>query len=209
MSRWIDTCFDWFDARFAPPELPILPTKEFFGAPGGTDSATARLVLEDVTRLLGFERPVELHPIDMVPAEYMHNYQDLSSVAGTYQDIDGIAVIRYNPDDMHRPLAFINTLAHEVMHARLAGMEHEVPGGADAHELATDLGCVIAGFGVFQMQAADDAGWSGYLSQQSRAYALARFLRRRALGLEAVDGHLSQRCRKLLRRALKDLASSA
>ncbi|MEM7440818.1 MAG: hypothetical protein AAF393_14555 [Pseudomonadota bacterium] len=35
MKHWIVECFDWFDARFTPPEKPILPTKEFFSAGGG------------------------------------------------------------------------------------------------------------------------------------------------------------------------------
>jgi hypothetical protein len=106
---------------------------------------------------------------------------------------------------MRQPLLFINTLAHELMHARLSGLEDEVPGGAGAHELATDLGCIIAGFGVFQLQAADDNGWTGYMSQASRAHALALFLNRRRLGIETVSQHLSPRCKKLLAKALKQL----
>ena len=105
---------------------------------------------------------------------------------------------------MSRPLVFINTMAHEVMHARLSGHENEIPGGLEAHELATDLGCIIAGFGVFQLQAADDSGWSGYMTQPSRAYALATFLDQRRLGPEVVDAHFSARCRRYLKRALKD-----
>ena len=106
---------------------------------------------------------------------------------------------------MQRPIQFINLLAHELMHARLTGLEHDVPGGEGAHELATDLGCIIAGFGVFQLQAADDAGWFGYMTQPSRAFALAVFLQHRQLGTEAVADHLSPRCQKLLRRALKEV----
>ena len=94
-------------------------------------------------------------------------------------------------------------LAHEVMHARLSGLEDEVPGGAGAHELATDLGCIIAGFGVFQLQGADDAGWTGYMSQDSRAYALGLFLHRRGLERDSVARHLTPRCQKLLTKAMK------
>ncbi|WP_198136587.1 hypothetical protein [Roseobacter sp. SK209-2-6] len=114
-------------------------------------------------------------------------------------------MIRYDPELLKSPLQFINVLAHEVMHARLSGMEDEVPGGAGAHELATDLGCIIAGFGIFQLQGADDAGWTGYMSQQSRAHAFALFLRRRALDQDCVAKHLSQRCQKLVKRALAQL----
>ncbi|MEM8979168.1 MAG: hypothetical protein AAGD04_06775 [Pseudomonadota bacterium] len=106
---------------------------------------------------------------------------------------------------MNRPIQFINLLAHELVQARLSGLESEVPGGEAAHELATDLGCIIAGFGVFQLQAADDAGWFGYMTQPSRAFALATFLKRRDLSVDSVSQHLSTRCKKLVLKAFKDL----
>ena len=151
--------------------MPILSTKAFFSAPSGTNETTALIVLEDVKRNMKFDQAVEIVPLDRLSAEYRHNYQSTSEVAGTFQSINGVPVVRYDPENMHRPIQFINVLAHELMHARLHGLEHEVPGGVEVHELATDLGCIIAGFGVFQLQAADDAGWFGYMSQQSRAYA--------------------------------------
>lgn len=205
MRDWIAECFDWFDARFEPPSVPILPTREFFSAPGGQDAATAELVLSDIQRLTGIERRIELMPLDVLPEELRIDYHALSATAGTFQESGNSAIIQYDPELMKRPLLFINTMVHEVMHARLSGLEHDIPGGAAVHELATDLGCIIAGFGVFQLQAADDAGWTGYLRQPSRAHALALFLRRRELGIEAVAAHLSPRCRKLLRQAMKQI----
>ncbi len=205
LSGWILECFEWFDETFEPPAQPLLPTKKFFSAPGGTDEKTAELVLADIKRHMDYQQPVELMPLDVLPAEYRHNYQSLGATAGTHQQSDGVSVISYDPELMHRPLQFINLLAHELMHARLAGLEDEVPGGYEAHELATDLGCIIAGFGVFQLQAADDAGWFGYMTQPSRAYAMAVFLKRRGMGPEAVSPYLSSRCNKLLRRAFKQV----
>ncbi len=205
LRNWIFECFDWFDARFDPPTAPILPTKAFFDAPGGKTPETARLVLEDVKRHMKVDDPIEIVPLDVLPAEYRIDYQALSAVAGTHEKTGNVSVIRYDPDHMTRPLQFINVLAHELMHARLSGLEHDVPGGEGAHELATDLGCIIAGFGVFQLQAADDAGWSGYMTQNSRAFALAVFLNRRGMGAETVAPHLSPRCQKLLSKAVKTL----
>lgn len=205
LRSWIFECFDWFDARFAPPRAPILPTRAFFRAPRGTGPETARLVLEDIQRHMAHDAAVEILPLDMLPVEYRIDYTALSSVAGTYEEMGGTHVIRYDPEQMHRPLQFINLLAHELMHARLAELRDEVPGGEIAHELATDLGCIIAGFGVFQLQAADDAGWFGYMTQPSRAFALAVFLDRRGLGVEEVAPYLSPRCRKLVVRAFREL----
>ncbi|WP_420583840.1 hypothetical protein [Ruegeria sp.] len=205
LRGWILECFDWFDEVFEPPEHPILPTRAFFSAPGGTGEETAKAVLEDVKRHLAFDYPVEIVPLDVIPAEHRHSYQALDTVAGTHQIIDGVSLIRYDPEKVNRPVEFISLIAHELMHARLAGLEHEVPGGYEAHELATDLGCIIAGFGVFQLQGADDVGWSGYMTQPSRAFALAVFLSRRGLGPDTVAQHLSPRCNRLLRRAFKDV----
>jgi len=205
MREWIESCFDWFDSMFPPPPGPVLPTKSFFRATKGSDPETAKLVLEDVQRLLDIDCLIELQALKRLPAEYRHSYQALSEVAGTYQETEAGRVISYDPEQMHRPIQFISTLAHEVMHARLSGLEDLIPGGFETHELATDLGCIIAGFGVFQMQAADEVGWAGYLSQPSRAYALAYFLRRRDLELTTVAPYLSPRCQKLVRRGFKQV----
>ncbi|WP_171130070.1 MULTISPECIES: hypothetical protein [unclassified Ruegeria] len=203
LRSWVEDCFDWFDEHFEPPRKVILPTKEFFSAPGGEDHETAERVLIDVKRLLHLSKPVTLLTLDVLPEEYRHTYESATSIAGTHQSIDGATVIRYDPALLKRPLQFINLLAHELMHARLDGHEDAVPGGYEAHELATDLGCIIAGFGVFQLQSADDAGWSGYMTQPTRAFALALFLNRRGLGTEEVSPFLSGRCNRLLRKAIK------
>lgn len=205
MRAWIDDCFEWFDGRFAPPKAPILPTKAFFSAGRGDDLTTAKAVLADVQRLLDYDLPIALEPLPKLAPEYRHSYQQMADIAGTYQESDGTRLIQYNPEEMQRPRVFINTMAHEVMHARLSGLTDLVPGGHEAHELATDLGCIIAGFGVFQMQAADDSGWSGYMTQDSRAHALAVFLQRRNLDPGSVAPHLSGRCLRLLRRAYRDI----
>lgn len=205
LRDWILDCFEWFDERFEPVPQPIKPPRAFFKAPSGNSITTAELVLEDIKRHMKYDQPVDIVPLDTLPPEYRHSYQSLSSVAGTYQKIDETSVIRYDRELMNRPLEFINVIAHELMHAKLSGLENEIPGGVEAHELATDLGCIISGFGIFQLQAADDAGWSGYMTQQSRAYAFAVFLSRRDLGVDAVSKHLSSRCRKLVLRAFKEL----
>ncbi len=205
MRDWVADCFAWFDTAFPGPRPLILPTRDFFDVPSGRDEATARAILDAIRGHLGVHRDIALAPLDMLPAEHRHSYQALAGVAGTFQDDGQQAVIRYDPAQMERPLQFINTMAHEVMHAKLAPHVAEMPGGEATHELATDLGCIICGFGIFQLQSADDAGWSGYLSQDTRAHALGLFLSRQNLGEDAAAPHLSTRSRKLLRRALRDL----
>ncbi|MEM8788254.1 MAG: hypothetical protein AAGE76_08325 [Pseudomonadota bacterium] len=205
ISDWVDAAFDWFDDRFPAPPQPILPTPDFFMAPSGRDEATARKILADVQRLMGADQPLEIVPIRQLPAEWRVTVHDTADVAGTFQQADGVSVISYDPELMANPLAFINMVVHEVMHARLAGLDDDLPGGPKAVEPVTDLGCIIAGFGIFQLETADRLGWAGYLSQQTRAHALAVFLQRRGLGEEAIAGFLSSRCKKLLRRAARAL----
>lgn len=105
---------------------------------------------------------------------------------------------------MRRPLSFINTMVHELMHAHLANVVDEIPGGAAAHELATDLHCITHGFGIFQLAGSEDAGWSGYMNQSSRAFALAVFLKLTGKPETEASEYLPPRSAKLLRRATKE-----
>ena len=90
-------------------------------------------------------------------------------------------------------ILFIATMAHELMHLKLAPHVEDRPGGEATHELATDLHVIAEGFGTFQLEAAEDAGWSGYLSQPTRAYALALFLRYTNTPDAKAKAHLSSR----------------
>ena len=203
MADWIYDSFDWYEARFDTADTLILPTAAFFTAKKGTSAETARQVLADVQTHLSYSHPLTLAPLEVVPAELRQSYQSTGDVAGTFQSDGTDALITYDPELLNRPLALINTLAHEVMHAQLHDVVSDFPGGEGAHELATDLGCIIAGFGAIQMQAADDLGWAGYMRQPTRAYALAVFLSRRALPIDLAKPYLSARCFKLLKQAAK------
>ncbi|MEP1537601.1 MAG: hypothetical protein ABJQ34_16635 [Paracoccaceae bacterium] len=200
MAHWITECFDWYESNFTTCEGPVLPNKSFFKAGKGKDQATAEAVLADVTRLIGFDLPIDLVPLERLPEEFRHSYQSYSEVAGTYRESEGARMIEYAPERMSRPIEFISTMAHEVIHAQLWGLEDQMPGGIEMHELATDLCAIIAGFGVFQMQGADQSGWAGYLTQETRGAALAYYLKKRELTDAAVEPYLSNRCRKYLRR---------
>ena len=200
MAHWITECFDWYEGNFTICEGPVLPNKTFFKAGKGEDQATAEAVLADVTRLIGFDLPIDLVPLERLPADFRHSYQSSSEVAGTYRESEGVRMIEYAPEMMSRPVEFIATMAHEVMHAQLWGREDQMPGGIEMHELATDLCAIIAGFGVFQMQGADQSGWAGYLTQETRGAALAYYLKKRDLTDADVKAYLSSRCQKHLRR---------
>ena len=202
MAEWILESFEWELAHDPTPRRLIRPTGAFFSATRGEDGETARAVLADVCRHMGVTRPFRLEPLPELADEWSHEYGKLSEVAGTYAHDANDPVIQYSAKGMRRPVGFINTMAHEVMHDRLHGYEAALPGGPEAHELSTDLHCVILGFGLFQLAAADEIGWSGCLSQASRAYALELFL---ALWAEEERGEalgfLSGRVGRLMKQA--------
>ena len=110
--------------------------------------------------------------------------------AGTFHWGEDGAVVRYASELVERPAALVAVMAHELCHYLLATIAEPAPGGAETHELDTDLAVAYAGFGVVAANAAffyhqhRDAfseGWRsqrmGYLSEHSWAFALALFLR--------------------------------
>lgn len=206
LRDWIDDNFDWVD-RNHPEWLIdtplILPTKAFFTAQGGSDHNTALGVTQDVMRLLKIDRPIQLEALPELPDELQHQYGQLSQTAGEYWHDNNVPVITYRPSLLRQPLAFINTMAHELIHMRLAPVAEALPGGYEAHELATDLHCIIAGFGVIQLQAAEQMGWTGYMTQPSRAVALERFCNRTGTSSDVALEFLSGRPAKWFNKALK------
>jgi hypothetical protein len=81
----------------------------------------------------------------------------------------------------------------------------DIPGGEGAHERATDLRAIIAGFGVIQMRGAAEVGWLGYMTQESRAHALAMFLRLTNTDKALALPHLDVRQAKEVRATLKEI----
>lgn len=207
LRGWIEENFGWVEDHrpdwLAQAPL-ILPTRDYFTATkSGASHETALAVAADVRRLLGMSGPFRIEPIEELPDELRHEYGKVSETAGQYWHDEDEPLVTYSPSLLRRPVAFINMMAHEMIHARLATVADDLPGGWEAHELATDLHCIIAGFGVIQLQAAEDIGWTGYMTQPSRAVALAEFLRRKELDPETALAHLSTRPARWLGKALK------
>lgn len=201
---WVLENYDWVERnhsqQWAIARL-ITPTRAFFPVETGTDIATATKIAQQIADHLGIAQPFHLEELPELPEELRHQYGLTAEVAGQYWHDGDAPLITYRPSLMRQPMAFINTMTHELMHLRLAKVMQDLPGGADTHELATDLHCIIAGFGIFQLQASEDLGWSGYLSQPTRAFALAQFLKRKNLPIEEAENFLSRRPARWLRKA--------
>jgi hypothetical protein len=210
LQSWIAESFLWAaDKRLLTQDTPlVLPTKAFFTAPGGSTPDTAQALVADILRHLNMADAV-LHvaPLDKLPAEYRLDYNALGDTAGTWQADAAQSLVRYDPALFHRPLSLISTLVHEVMHhvLHLQVDVSAMPGGPQAEELSTDLHCITTGFGVIELAGSEQAGWQGYMTQPSRAHALALFLRARGLDAPTTLAALPPRSAKYLRRALKYL----
>jgi len=207
---WIFGNFEWaIDRKYLTSETPmVLPTRDFFPSKIGKSPEAVQAVVNDIARLLGLaDRQIEVAPLDVLPGEYRHSYQQLGQTAGTWQADENTALIRYDPELASRPLVLIATLVHELIHEKLSWTPEQPPGGPAVHELATDLHCITCGFGVIAMNAAEEIGWQGYMRQPSRAHALAIFILMRGLPAHNIMAALAPRSRKYLKASLAHLAA--
>lgn len=208
MAAWIEDSFDWaadtFGTNWQNSRRLIWPDPETFTAPKGNTPPIAQWIANDISNLIPVET-VKVEPLERIPSEYQHNYQDLGDISAHYDPSADQPIIRYNPELMSRPIPFISTITHELMHHRLAPYVEVMPGGAEAHELSTDLHCITHGFGLFQLESAAQLGWSGYMTQESRCYALAVFLRRNRIEPDDALKRLNPRSAKALRRAVSEV----
>jgi len=207
LKGWIFDSFDWADATFGKnwttSRKLITASRSFFTAGAGDTPEIAQQIADDIARIIP-EAPISVAPLDLIDPEYRHTYQEGATVAGLYHHDDHEPLIQYDPALMRMPVAFINTMTHELMHARLAPHVETMPGGEAAHELSTDLHCITHGFGLFAIDGPAQAGWSGYMTQESRAYALAEFLARHRIASDDAVNRLNPRGAKALRRAIAE-----
>lgn len=190
----------------------ILPTRDFFTAPGGKSPEVAQALVCDLQKILHIE-DAEIHvaPLNRVRAEnQVVEYGKLSQVGGTWQqqgdEAGGAAVVHYDPDHLeYQPITLIATLHHELMHHVLLNEAKEFPEDMALEELRTDLHCITSGGGGIQINGYEDSDWGGYMRQPTRCYCLALFMYLRGIPQEQVLPNLSGQMGKYLKQALKEL----
>lgn len=203
---WVEAHFAWVAAEIGDDGLRaiplITPTRDFFRSNRAAPTETAQLVFSEVKSLLLLDAvAVTLIPHGILPEHAARDYNMLSQLSGSFIADSDMPIITYDPRLLNHPIGFISTMAHELMHLKLADVADNLPGGIATHELATDLHCIIHGFGIFQLDAADSVGWAGYLSQDTRAFALALFLKLTNRPVEAalpfLSAHIGKKLRKM------------
>lgn len=227
-AAWVEDGFAWlirtYDAKIYFTEtMLILPTREFFKAPRGSSHEAALTLFDQVRAHIGLsDWRCELVRQDADPDPHLASGLSVQGVAqspgGTFGFDGEQIVITYSPDLMQRPVSFLNMLSHELAHYLLAADVEHAPGGADAHEVMTDLAAIYAGFGLIQLeggmiaggfQDAFEMGWQignlGYLSSEVRAFALALFVLSKDIDPSTALLHLSSDKSKLFRTGLRML----
>ncbi|OYU39101.1 MAG: hypothetical protein CFE33_11770 [Pseudorhodobacter sp. PARRP1] len=210
---WVESHFAWAVANFGQDSLSaaplITPTRTFFKSNRAAAAETAQRVFSEVKSLLSLDSvDVSLIPQGILPEQAARDYNSLTQVSGSFIADSKTPIITYDPRLLDHPIVFISTMAHELMHLKLADVVEDMPGGRATHELATDLHCVIHGFGIFQLDAADRMGWAGYLSQDTRAFALAVFLQLTNRPVDAALPFLSAHVGKKLRKMAAALSAT-
>ncbi len=186
----------------------VLPTEKYFRPITGTDHQAALSLFEDVKLLMGLEhRNIHLHRLyDTTEGVETIQYGVLSEIAGTYMYDKVQPVISYAPATQRlSTLNFIATLAHELAHDWMynVGFDEEDM----THELQTDLIPIIVGFGLIIPLGAREIGWSGYLSNEARIFALATFMAIKDLPIEVIRPFLDGNLKKKLTMAQKQLTT--
>ena len=192
-QSWVRDKLDWIDKEMFPLETreTILPTKSFFDHDfkGGEDDA--EYVLQKVADIfktsiedieLGYysEEPLELDRGMITQTE------DGKGSAGMYSQSGDKYYIDIEIQQLQRPESLITTIAHELSHYVLIGLNH-IYEDSEENEWLTDLFTIANGFGVFMgntkfefQQWNEGDGWGGwkyeiqgYLPQQLIGYIMA------------------------------------
>lgn len=200
-QEWIFESAIWAVENEITTKQSVLlePTRAFFDIPKGDSPAIAQQVLDACMEHMRMEGSiVHLQTLNKLPADFRHEYGVLQEIGGTYQRNGDEGLITYDPEQMVYRLNFIATMAHELMHHRLFGIDEYPPGGEELEELSTDLQSIFAGFGIFQIVGAESMGWSGYLRQPTRIFALAVYVEMLCLDADLVASFLPKRIARAL-----------
>ena len=235
-AEWHLDNFEWLlesfagRRRFLETKL-VLPAPGFFKNDGEQGHARAQRLFEQVKAFCGISAYIELVADGSVPQQ--HGMPTIAEIhhgkhaAGLYSQGQGwgwnTARIHYASHLLADTQALIAVFAHELAHYLLdEGTPTPPPIEDDETEFLTDLTAVYLGFGVFlansvfsfqQFNDGAASGWRssrlGYLPERDLVFATAIYLAVReedpASAVECLKPHLG----KLLKEALRDLASYA
>jgi len=227
-EEWQIETWQWLLQHLGPlrgqDQAPIVtPTRAFFPPSDAAGHARAEHIFAAVKRHAGMadwecrlvaqSRRPEARVGDIAALQFSGGH-----ALGTFGLAGNEVVITYDPAGLDNPIQLIATMAHELAHYRLAALAEEPPGGADAHEFATDLTTVYMGFGLFGASCAFNfqrhqdfmsQGWQwsrqGYLGEREWIFALAIFLQLRLQSPTDVNPFLKPHLATDLRKARRYL----
>ncbi len=227
-QQWLVETFTWLVKNVYPDywestDLQI-PSSENFS----TNNLSGRALAEHLFTLVKTRSLMDNWDIVLKPAyefsedagSSTHSHLAIKSneAAGTFQlkaseDNKLFAEITYNPSLLSAPVDFMATMAHELAHYVIAGREHDIPGGPDYHEHATDMTAIYLGWGVFLLRSSsryeqysaggmDGYGYTrqGYLSANQCAFTLGLFLEAKGIDSKSLDAVLTSEHFRLVKK---------
>lgn len=133
-----------------------------------------------------------------------------TDAAGTFGYDENGAIITYNKSILADSTKYIATMSHELSHYFLANFYHQVPGGKNVEEHATDLCAILKGFGVFFMNSYfSSSGFfsssQGYLNEIQIAFNTAIFCSLKGLDPVLLKKHIKKSQFKYLMDAYEEI----
>ncbi|QUD86675.1 hypothetical protein [Phenylobacterium montanum] len=201
----------------------VLPSRDYFPPSEAAGEARAEHVFSCVRELMGMQNwPCRLEARERASTARVGEFWALQSTGqagGTFQVVNGEAIICYARELVDKPAQLVATFAHELSHFLLCTVEEPPPGGEAGHELATELCVAYRGLAVFSANTAFtfeqhgdtfSQGWrsqrSGYFSPRGWAFALATFLELKAAPAEEGLKHLKPEIADMMKAARRYLA---
>jgi len=205
----------------------VLPTRDYFPSQVENETEAAIQTFDAVKKYAGMEDwPCKLvaqeKDVDTLVAPTLSVRNVPNSPLGTFEEKEhDEIVITYNPDIVNNPTQLVATYAHELAHYLTSYCPEDPPGGWDNWEFATDITATFLGFGLFmsnsaftfqQFSGVDSQGWqynrSGYLSEAEHIFSLGIFLGLKNIPIETALPHLKPKLKKVLKKAVKQIAGS-
>lgn len=191
-KAWIEQNLNWIQENIVDilKQPVVLPTKRFFDRTFTKTEEDAHYLLKKIGEIcdiqtdsieMGFYSEQQIE----IDSGLKTESEEKNGTAGLYiQDDDKFSIL-IEIGELQDPVSLMSTIAHELCHFKLMGLEGIIHDGYE-NELITDLLSMAYGFGVivayssFRFSQFIDGNWlgwqssaKGYLPQQCIAHILA------------------------------------
>lgn len=228
-QSWIRQMLDWIDQDMFPltSRETILPTKSFFDYDFTGLEKDAEYLLSNIGKI--FQVNVDQIKLGFYSEESLEldrglvtQKEDGKGSSGIYSEQNNKFYIDIEVQQLKRPNSLIATIAHELSHYVLIGI-NDIYMEDEENEWLTDLFTIANGFGIFmgnskfefsQFESGDGwGGWQysiqGYLPQQVIGYAMAEIETKESYEIPEWTKYMKDVFRKDFTESMKYLAAQS